>query len=89
MERQAGAQRRFGTRRKQQSIAAEIVEPQPVAADRIEQCREAAPRKQFAREQVMALHPGLVSGLPTAIHRLERKPPPVRRPAPHLSPATP
>jgi hypothetical protein len=51
------------------SRAAKIVEADAVTAQPVEQGAEPARRKQLPRQQVMALHAGLVAGIDRAVDR--------------------
>jgi hypothetical protein len=72
MQRQADPRgRRIGAWQ-QQAIAAKIIEAETVASEPIEQGTEPARGKQLARQQVMALHPGLVAGIARAVDGAKR-----------------
>ncbi|GAA5050622.1 hypothetical protein GCM10023208_09730 [Erythrobacter westpacificensis] len=73
MERHAGAQCRCLAGGQQQAIAAKIVESHLPPAKVIEHLREASRGQQLLRQQVMALHFGLITGLAPHVYRAERE----------------
>jgi hypothetical protein len=74
MKRQAHLRRCGGIGRQQKPVTAEVVESDPVPADHVEQRRKTGLRDQLAREQVMALHPGLITGFAAPVDPSEGKP---------------
>jgi hypothetical protein len=62
MQRHPHPQRRLVARRQQQTVAAEIVEADPVAADMVEQLPEGVLLQQLPGQQMVPLHPRLIAG---------------------------
>jgi hypothetical protein len=55
----------------QQAVAAKVIEANPLRSQRCDQRVEAAVREELARQNVMALQSGLVTGRAAAIDRAE------------------
>ena len=73
MQRQAQADNGAVACWQQQAVAAKIVEPDPLAPDRVEQRPEAAFAQQLARQQVVALQAGIVTRPIVAVGRAKRQ----------------
>lgn len=73
MQRQPEDLRSLFERREQQAVGAEIVQRQVVLANSLDQSSKTALVRHLAREDVVALHAGAVSGLSRNIYRPERQ----------------
>lgn len=60
--------------RQKQAIAPEIIEREPIAADRAKQRPECRFAKNLARQQVMSLQAWVITGTITPVHGVERNP---------------
>jgi hypothetical protein len=73
MERQTETYRRAIGGRQEQAVAAKVVEADTVAPQPFEQQAETAHGKQLSRQQMMALHARLISGIGQAVYDAERQ----------------
>jgi len=74
MQRQADAQGRAFGARKQQAVAAKVVEADPIAPQAFPQECKAAGRQQLPRQQVMTLHGGLVTRVGRPVYDAKSQP---------------
>ena len=73
MERQRQTQRCILARRQQQPVAPEVVEPDPVLAQRLDQRGETRFAEQLAGQQVMPLERRIVLRRPPLVDRAKRQ----------------